>query len=295
MLSYFEGAGNVRVINGEVITKLATDVLGRILALSLPLLLIAAFTAFILSGVQTKFIFNTKQIAFKFSRLNPLKGLKKTFSLRSSVHLVKSIVMIIVITLVAYSGIKGFVMNISSFYYLPVDKSVFLLANTVFDIFIKVFAVILAIGVFDYFYEWWQHEKDIRMTKQEVKDEYKLTEGNPEIKSAIHARQQRMAGMRMIQKVPQADVIIVNPEHFAVALKYDSVKNRAPTVIAKGRDFLALKIKEKAAENDIEIVENPPLARALYKAVEIDKEIPPEFYQAVAEVLSYVYSLKRRF
>jgi flagellar biosynthetic protein FlhB len=201
---------------------------------------------------------------------------------------------IAVIGIVLYTSILDFSGNLSSFYTMSVPQSVFYLASSFFSISIKLCLIILAIGVFDFFFQWWQHEKDIKMSKQEIKEEYKMTEGDPAIKSAIRSRQQRLANQRTMQRVPEADVVIVNPVHFAVALKYDPQKDRAPLVIAKGQDFVALKIKEVAAEHHIKIEENPPLARALYWSVKVDQEIPPEFYQAVAEVLSYIFSVKKK-
>jgi len=294
MAFFLAGSGNVKFLDSGSITKLLINILGRILVLVLPLLLISALTSFLLSGAQTRFIFSTKKIAFKLSNLNPLNGFKRTFSLRAIMQLVKSMLIIVVISIMVYDSIVEFSKNISSLYFVPIQQSIFFIASSVFSIFIRVCIVVLMIGILDFFFQWWQHEQDIKMTKQEIKEEYKQIEGDPHIKSAIKSRQQQMSRRRIMQRVPEADVIIVNPEHFAVALKYDSKANRAPMVIAKGKNYLALKIKAIAAENDIKIEENPPLARALYKAVDIDKEIPPEFYQAVAEVLSYVYSLNKK-
>lgn len=293
MVTFISGSGGM-TLKSDSVTKLVVETLGRIFLLVMPLLLISSATSFILTGLQTRFIFNMKRISFQMSRLNPISGLKKTHSLRSYAQLFKSVLLIIIIVAVTWSGIKGFAQQIKSFYFIPVNQAFFLTASSVFSIFIKVCVSIIFIGILDYFMQWWNHEKDMKMTKQEIKDEFKQTEGDPTIKSAIRSRQQKMAHRRMMQRVPEADVVIVNPEHFAVALKYDENKGGAPVVIAKGKDNIALKIKEIARENDIRIEENPPLARALYKAVEIDMEIPPEFYQAVAEVLSYVFSLRAR-
>jgi flagellar biosynthetic protein FlhB len=293
MKYFLAESGSVKVLTADSLICVLLNVLVCLAVLVLPLLLISALTSFLLSGIQTRFIFSMKNITFQVNRLNPLNGFKRHFSVRSAVSLLKSIIIVIVITVVIYTNIKNFTGAIPTFYSVSVNQSVFLIASSFYNIFIKVCGVIIAIGILDFFFQWWQHEKDLRMTKQEIKDEYKMTEGDPQLKSAIRSRHQKMAHKRMMQKVPQADVIIVNPEHYAVALKYDKKKNSAPVVTAKGTDYIALKIKEIAAQNDIKIEENPPLARALYKAVDIDKEIPPEFYQAVAEVLSYVYSLKR--
>jgi flagellar biosynthetic protein FlhB len=151
---------------------------------------------------------------------------------------------------------------------------------------------LLVLGAFDFAYQWWEYEKSLKMTKQEVKEEFKQQEGNPEIKSRIRQKQRQLSMRRMMQEVPKADVVITNPTHFACALKYDEKISPAPVLLAKGQDYIALRIKEIAAENDVEVVENKPLARTIYETVEIGEAIPPELYQAVAEVLAFVYSLK---
>ncbi len=291
MVLFFKSAGNITSLNYETISKITTLAIGRTIVPALPLLLISGATFFLLSGFQTRFVFNTKRLAFKLDRLNPINGLKNFFSIRSYAQLIKSILVIVVVGLVIYSGIKDFSESVFSYYSMPVAQTVYYVANSVFDLFIKVCAVVVAIGIIDYFYQWWHYEKSIRMTKQEIKEEFKMMEGDPAIKSELKNRQRKIASARMIQRVPKADVVIANPQHYAVALKYNIHKNDAPVVIAKGRDYVALKIKEVAAEHGIKIEETPPLARALYKSVDIDCEIPPEFYQAVAEVLSYVYGV----
>jgi len=154
--------------------------------------------------------------------------------------------------------------------------------------------VMVFISIADYLYQWWKYEKDLKMTKQEVKDEYKMTEGDPKIKGKIRQKQMQMSAMRMMSKVPEADVVITNPTHYAVALVYDDKVSGAPSVLAKGQDYIARKIREVALENDIDIVENPPLAQSLYSMCEIGDEIPEELYQAVADILVFVYRQKGR-
>lgn len=294
MVLFISGAGGVTHINHESLTRLSVLAIGRTIVPVLPLMLISALTFFILSGLQTRFIFNTKRLAFKPGRLNPLNGLRNLFSVRSYAQLVKSMLMALVVGWVIYSGIKDFSKSMLSYYSMPVPQTVLYLSDSVFGVFIKVCAAVVTIGVLDYFFQWWQYEKSLKMSKQEIKEEYKMMEGDPVIRSEIKSRQRRIAASRMMHKVPLADVVIANPRHYAVALKYDEQKNNAPVVVAKGCDRTALKIKEIASQNGVRIEENPPLARALYKAVDIDCEIPPEFYQAVAEVLSYVYSARAR-
>ena len=166
------------------------------------------------------------------------------------------------------------------------------ICSTAINLAIRICVVLVILGIFDYGYQWWQYEKDLKMSKQEVKEEYKQTEGNPEIKSRIKQKQRQMSMRRMMQEVPKADVIITNPTHYAIAIKYDAKVSDAPVVIAKGQDYLALRIKEVAKENKVEIIENKPLAKTLYDTVDIGKSIPPELYQAVAEIIAFVYNLK---
>lgn len=165
--------------------------------------------------------------------------------------------------------------------------------DTVLSLVNTVGIAFLFLAAFDYLYQWWEYEKNLRMSKQEIKEEYKQTEGDPQIKGKIREKQRQMSSRRMMQNVPKADVIIRNPTHFAVALGYDPQRNKAPVVLAKGADRVALKIVEIGEANDVYIMENRPLARGLYDAAEIDMEIPSEFYQAVAGVLAFVYKLKK--
>ena len=171
-------------------------------------------------------------------------------------------------------------------------KSVSLILNNAYDIAIKIAVVLLVFSVFDFGYQWWQYEIDLMMTKQEVKEEYKLMEGDPQVRSRIRSKQRELGMRRMMQEIPKADVVITNPIHYAVALKYDPDRDNAPVVVAKGKDYLALKIKEIAQKHNVVITENKPLAHALYNSTEVGQEIPPELFQAVAEVLAFVYELK---
>ena len=173
-----------------------------------------------------------------------------------------------------------------------VESTMIFIGNTIISVGIRAAAVLLILSVFDYAFQKWNFEKEIRMSKQEIKDEYKLTEGNPQIKSKIKEKQRQLSLRRMMAEVPSADVIITNPTHFAIAVKYEEAVSEAPVVIAKGKDLIAEKIKDTAKKNNVPIVENKPLAQALYKSVEIGQQIPSELYKAVAEVLAYVYSLK---
>ena len=206
--------------------------------------------------------------------------------------MIKAFLKLAVIVYVAYTCLKDNANVIFILYEIPLTQAIGLFGNIALNMGIRISIVYLIIGIVDYVYQKRKFNEDIKMTKQEVKDEYKNTEGNPEIKQAQNRRMREASRRRMMSDVPKADVIITNPTHLAVAIRYEAGVDDAPIVLAKGEDFLARKIKEVARENDIEIVENKPLARALYANVDVGAPIPQELYQAVAEVLAYVYKLK---
>ncbi len=263
-----------------------TEVIFKSLLLSLPFLLVAAVVAIAFNMAQTRLNFSFNLL----NKLNPIEGMKKLLSGRSFVELLKSIIKVAIVGAVIYSEIKA---NIPQYSQL-IDKSIYdsllWIAQMIYTMAIKAGIFLLAFGVADYLYQWWDYERQIRMSHQDIKDEYKQTEGDPQIKSRQKERQRRMAMLRMAQKVPHADVIVRNPTHFAVAIKYDREKDKAPRVIAKGQDYLALKIIEIAETNKITISTDPPLARGLYASVDLDQEIPEKYYQAIAEILVFVYS-----
>lgn len=214
--------------------------------------------------------------------------------MRTLVSLIKQVVILVVIFIVVYNKLKSRMSDIYMLYDIPLISAIMLLGDIIFDIGTVICVIYTIIGIADYVFEKRKFRKDMMMTKQEVKDEWKNTEGNPEVKNKIRQKMSEVSRRRMMQAVPEADVVITNPTHFAVALKYEQNKGKAPVVVAKGEDYLAAKIKEAARENNIEIVENKPLARMLYYNVELDEEIPPELYQAVAEVLAFVYNIKNK-
>lgn len=257
----------------------------------LPISLIGVLVAFVVGVKQVKWKITTKPLKPKLSKLNPIKGFKKIFSVDKLMELIKALVKLTVLIIVVYSYIQDEWGMITNIYQLDVVAAVKLIIDTVLDIALRIAIVFLVIAFADWYYQKRKFKKDMRMTKQEVKDEYKNSEGNPEIKGAIRRKMQEASRRRMMQALPEADVVITNPTHLAVALKYDKDTAEAPVVIAKGADFVAERIKEIARENHIEIVENKPVARMLYHNVEIGDEIPPELYQMVAEILAYVYSI----
>lgn len=291
---YITQSAELKTLTITVCLRLISKVVLQCVVLALPLLLAAGISGFILGGAQTGFLFAPSLLAFKFSRINPVEGFKRLFSMRSFVELTKSFLKVVIISVVLYTEIKSRIPGAEKLMGMEVLESLLWIADAVYSILIKICVIMIAMGVLDFLYQWWDYERQLRMTKQEIKDEYKTTEGDPLIKGRIRQIQNSIRRARMMQRVPEADVVVRNPTHYAVAIKYEAKKKRAPTVIAKGRDLVALKIVEVAEQNNVAVMENRPLARGLYESVELDREIPPQYYQAVAEVLAFVYNLKRR-
>lgn len=264
------------------------------LKLLIPFFGVGFIIAIVIELAQVKWKPTSKPLQPKLSKFNPINGIKRMFSVRTLVSLIKQIVILVVIFIVVYNKLKSRMSDIYMLYDIPLISAIMLLGDIIFDIGTVICVIYTIIGIADYVFEKRKFRKDMMMTKQEVKDEWKNTEGNPEVKNKIRQKMSEASRRRMMQAVPEADVVITNPTHFAVALKYEQNKGKAPVVIAKGEDYLAAKIKEAARENNIEIVENKPLARMLYYNVELDEEIPPELYQAVAEVLAFVYNIKNK-
>ena len=264
------------------------------LKLLIPFFGIGFIIAIVIELAQVKWKPTSKPLQPKLSKFNPVNGIKRMFSVRTLVSLIKQVVILVVIFIVVYNKLKSRMSDIYMLYDIPLISAIMLLGDIIFDIGTVICVIYTIIGIADYVFEKRKFRKDMMMTKQEVKDEWKNTEGNPEVKNKIRQKMPEASRRRMMQAVPEADVVITNPTHFAVALKYEQNKGKAPVVVAKGEDYLAAKIKEAARENNIEIVENKPLARMLYYNVELDEEIPPELYQAVAEVLAFVYNIKNK-
>lgn len=257
-----------------------------------PFFLVGVLVAFVVNVVQVGWKPTAKPMKPKGSKLNPINGFKRILSKESIFELVKSIFKVGLISYVAYSSIKEHQDVLLLVYEMPLKQVIELVGSVVIDTGLKISMVYLLIGFADFAYQKHKFKEDMKMTKQEVKDEFKNTEGNPEIKGRQRSRMREASQRRMMQALPTADVVITNPTHLSVALKYDAEDGKAPVVIAKGADYLAFQIREKAKEYKIEIVENKPLARMLYANVDVGAEIPPELYQAVAEVLAFVYNLK---
>lgn len=266
----------------------------RILLTMAPFLLVGFMVAFLTNVLQVKWRPTTKPLQPKFSKLNPINGFKRFFSVNSLVELVKSLLKLGLIGYVVYSYLRDNMPSLYLFYDISLNQGIMQIGTLVVNLGIRISLFYMIIAVLDYVYQKVKFKKDMKMTKQEVKDEYKNQEGDPQIKSKQRQRMQEASRRRMMQQLPQADVVITNPTHYAVAIKYDPELYDAPYVIAKGADYLAQKIRETAKENHIEIVENKPLARMLYANVDVGSVVPPELYQAVAEVLAFVYHLQGR-
>lgn len=265
-----------------------------ILKMSLPLLGVALITGLAASYAQVGVLFTAEPLKPQFSRINPLKGLKNIFSSRALAELVKSVAKAALILYICYVYIEGRIAEILYTVKMDSGNIISLLWSIIFNVIIRCSIVLFIIAVFDYEFKRRKNKKELMMTKQEVKQEYKQSEGDPQLKGKIKEKQRQMAMSRMMQQVPKADVVITNPTHFAVALLYNASRSDAPIVVAKGKDLVAQNIKRTAKEHQIPLVENPPLARTIYSTVEIGSKISPDLYEAVAEVLAYVYSIKER-
>ncbi len=264
----------------------------RILFLIAPVFIIAFVVAVLGDVIQVKWMVTGKPLQPKFSKMNPLSGFKRLFSANSIAELIKSILKILIVIYISYTYLQDRLPYIYLMYDMGLIQAIQLTGDMVTGLGIRISVVYIIIALADYIYQKVKFSRDMRMTKQEIKDEYKQQEGDPQIKGKIRQRMQEASRRRMMQNLPKADVVITNPTHYAVAIQYDPDVAIAPIVIAKGENYMAQRIKEVAKENQIEIVENKPLARMLYANVDIGSVIPPELYQAVAEVLAFVYHLK---
>lgn len=266
----------------------------NIIVAAFPIMIVGLVVTIVAIVFQVKWKVTAEPLKPKFDKFNPVTGMKRLFSKDKIMDLFKSIAKVVILAYVVYSYLKNQWPLIYKMYSYTLPQAIAVIGDTVINVGIRISALFAVIAMFDLFYQKWKYHQDMMMSKQEVKDEYKNSEGDPKVKSQQKQRMQQASQRRMMQDLLNADVVITNPTHLAVAIKYDKDTNEAPVVVAKGADYLAQKIKDRARENAIEIVENKPLARMLYHNVEIGAEIPPELYQMVAEVLAYVYSLTGR-
>lgn len=261
-----------------------------ILPVVLPIMLFGIFANFI----QVGFMFSTETIKPQLSKLNPLNGFKRIFSVRTFVETLKDIAIISILGYTSYTFIRDNYTTLLNLGNTRIELLPVVFGKLVISIFFKITLIMIVIAIADFIYQKYKYNKELRMTKQEIKEEFKQQEGDPQIKSKIKQRQREMASKRMMQAVPSATVVVTNPTHIACALRYEEGKDSAPTLIAKGADNIAIKIKEIAKDNEIPIMENRALARLIYNEVELDSPIPLEMYQAVAEILAVVYKMKKK-
>ena len=280
-----------QTVDTESVVRIFIGIIELLAQTALPIMIAIMMMGLAVNMYQVGLNFNTEAIGFKLDKLNPINGFGRIFSKRSLMELLKSLMKIAIIGFFLYDFLADHLMEMPQFIYFDLTTSLAQISDIIFKMAFEVIGVIMVVGFIDYAYQKWQTTQDLKMSKQEVKDEMKQSEGDPQIKGKIKQKQRQMAMSRMMQEVPKADVIVTNPTHFAVALKYDKGMV-APQIVAKGQDLLAQRIKEIARENKVPIVENKPLARALYATVEVGDIVPAELYQAVAEVLAYVYRLK---
>ena len=295
--AFYEFYGNIVKVTDDdfhIVTAnaLLRESIYRILLILLPIFVIAVMVVIVVNVFQVKWKVTTKPLKPKPDKFNPIKGFKKIFSKDKLVDTFKEVLKILAIMYIAYNTLIDYSGDLQKLYDMELIQAVEFIGDIVIKLGLNISIVFLIIGMADYIYQKFKFKKEMRMSKQEVKDEYKQSEGDPHIKGKIKNKMREISQRRMMQMLPEADVVITNPTHFATAIKYDKDTGEAPVLVAKGADFLAQKIKEVARENHIEIVENKPLARMLYYNVEIGNEIPPELYQMTAEVLAYVYNLK---
>ena len=274
-----------------VTSELLIQALMVLVKTALPLLAVTAVCAVAVTFFQTKLLVSGELLKPKFSRLNPLQGFKRLFSLKSIIEALKGILKIAVLIILIYNNLTGMFQESIKYLYTDVGAAVAHLVKKGFGMIVQIVIAFIVLAAADYLYQWWEYERQLRMSKQEIKEEYKQTEGDPQVKGKIKEIQRQRAQTRMMQQVPQADVVIRNPTHFAVALRYKPEQDNAPIVLAKGQDELAMRIVRKAEEHQIKVIENVPLARALYADAELNREIPPALYGAVAEVLVYIFRL----
>ncbi len=264
----------------------------ELLVVMLAVFAIGILSSIVMGALQTRFLLSFKPLKMDLKRINPVEGFKRLFSLRSLFELTKSIFKMLIVGYVAYSIVrkqwKAFPLYADVD---PIDSSRWLLL-LLYDVLFRCGLALLVLAFLDYMYQRWEFEKSLRMTKQELKEEYREVEGSPEVKRRQREIMARLARGRMLQQIPQADVVVTNPTHIAVALKYDSEEMEAPVVLAKGADEVAKRIVEIANQNKIPVVRNPQVAREIYYSVEVGDEIPPTLYRAVAEILAYVYSVR---
>ena len=291
---FISAVGSVEELSLGVLQEIGMESVSILVKCIIPLGLIAMVVAIVMTGIQTRFLFTMKPLGFKLKNLNPLNGIKKLFSAKNIIELLKAALKITILTVVLYQILKNEIVVIAQMMDMNAVAGFSYVLKEIMGMVIRIGLVFAVSAGFDYFYQRWSYEKKLKMTKEEVKEEYKQMEGNPEIKGKIKSLQRSMARNRMMQAVPDADVIIRNPTHYAVALKYDIDHDNAPVLIAKGQDYIALKIVEIAEQSNVTVIENKPLARGIYATTPLNCEIPAEYYGVVAEILVEVLRMNKK-
>jgi len=259
----------------------------------LPIFAITFLAALLAEALQTGFVFSLDPLTPKLERVNPLEGFKRMFSMQGFVELIKSLLKIVIVFYIAWYAARDDLAYIIILIEAHPWQAIVLGGDIAYRIAIRVGLFYILIAILDYFYRRWEYMRNLKMTKQEVKEEYKRLEGDPLIKQRMRELQRQVAYQRMMSAVPQADVVVTNPTHIAVALKYNQSKMKAPLVLAKGERKVAEEIRRIAEAHEISVIQNEPLARSIYRTTRVNQEVPPELYQAIAEVLAYVYKIKR--
>ncbi|MBM7835405.1 flagellar biosynthesis protein FlhB [Clostridium sardiniense] len=281
--------------NKNIVNLVLTNGIIVFFKIFLPIGVIVLCIGVIANVMQTGLLFAKESIKPKFSKINPINGFKNMFSQNAFINLLKNNILLIILSYIGYSFVKdnyGEILKTGDIYFPNLIYVIFALVKKLFNIAILIAVVI---GILDFAYQFYSHNKKMKMSKQEIKDEFKQSEGDPQVKGQIKQKQREMANARMIQSTKDATVVVTNPTHLSIAIRYDREVDSAPVVLAKGADVLAMNIRKIAKENDIPIIENKPLARFIYKEVEVNEEVPEEMYSAVAEVLVAVYKIKNRY
>ena len=294
MSQIFRDLAQRKELSIDIIFTLSGEILSIILPAFAPFAAIIIFAGIFASVLQVGVQITFKAISPKFNKISPLTGLKRLFSSQSLADFLKSMAKLIIVGFVGYLTYIDKITELNGLSVSTPESILIYNFTVVAEVAGKIVLALVAIAIFDYFYQRWHHEQQLMMTKQEVKDETKQTEGDPQLKARIRQIQREMSNARMMQEVPKADAVIVNPTHFSVAILYDRDVMSAPEVIAKGADHLALRMRTVARENNVPILERPELARDLYANVEIGDDIPERFYKAIAEILAFVYRLRKR-
>ena len=294
MSQIFRDLAQRKELSIDIIFTLSGEILSIILPAFAPFAAVIIFAGIFASVLQVGVMITFKAVAPKFNKISPLTGLKRLFSSQSLADFLKSMAKLIIVGFVGYLTYIDKITELNGLSVSTPESILIYNFTVVAEVAGKIVLALVAIAIFDYFYQRWHHEQQLMMTKQEVKDETKQTEGDPQLKARIRQIQREMSNARMMQEVPKADAVIVNPTHFSVAILYDRDVMSAPEVIAKGADHLALRMRTVARENNVPILERPELARDLYANVDIGDDIPERFYKAIAEILAFVYRLRKR-